>query len=87
MIENPQNKGTKHMKLNFYILTPQRIGGERNTHFKFVDHATEKKRMKKRIYKKWHKYRIARPLLETLSSYMEASKCKTLDLFMEEVKQ
>jgi len=42
-------KGTKHMKLNFYIpqSTPKRAGGERNTHFKFIDHATEMKRVRK----------------------------------------
>jgi hypothetical protein len=82
MNEIRTSKGTKHMKLNFYTQTaPQRIGGERNVHFKFIDNATEKKRMKKKQYKKWHEYRVKRPLLETLNSYIEARKCKTLDLF------
>jgi hypothetical protein len=88
MIENPQSKGMKHMKLNFYIpqTTPQYIGGERNIHFKFIDQRTEMKRMRKKQYKERHKYMIQRPLLETLQSYIEASKCRTLEQFIKEVK-
>ena len=54
MIENPQNKGTKHMKLNFYIPndTPKYAGGRRQTDFRFADRATEEKRMRKKQYKK-----------------------------------
>jgi hypothetical protein len=76
-------KGTKHMKLNFYIpqTTPQYAGGERNVDFKFIDQRTEEKRMRKKQYKKRCEYKIKHPLLETLNSYIEARKCKTLDLF------
>ena len=82
MIENPQIKGTKHLKLNFYTqTTPKYVGGERNIHFKFIDNATERKHIRKKQYKKWHEYKIKRPLLETLNSYIEACKCKTLDQF------
>jgi len=82
-------KGTKHMKLNFYMpqSTPKRVGGERNAHFRFIDHATEMKRMRKKGYKKRYEYKIKHPLLETLNSYIEATKCRTLDKFIEEVKQ
>ncbi|MDH5483490.1 MAG: hypothetical protein OEY22_11545 [Candidatus Bathyarchaeota archaeon] len=84
MIENPQSKGMKHMKLNFYLPTDtsKRIGGERNIHFKFIDHATEEKRMRKKEYKKRYEYKIKSPLLETLNSCIEASRCRTLDKFI-----
>ena len=83
MIENPQNKGTKHMKLNFYIPndTPKYVGGRRQIDFRFVDRATEEKRMRKKQYKKRYEYKVKRPLLETLNSYIEAAKCRTLDNF------
>jgi hypothetical protein len=83
MIENPQNKGTKHMKLNFYIPndTPKYAGGRRQIDFRFADRATEEKRRRKKQYKKRYEYKIKRPLLETLNSYIEASKCRTLDNF------
>jgi hypothetical protein len=73
------------MKLNFYIpqSTLKRVGGERNIHFKFIDHATEMKRMRKKEYKKRYEYEIKRPVLETLNSYIEATKCRTLDKFIE----
>jgi hypothetical protein len=82
------SKGTKHMKLNFYISqsTPAYVGGERNKHFIFIDQRAEAKRMRKKQYKKRHKYMIQRPLLETLQSYIEASKCRTLEKFIKEVK-
>jgi hypothetical protein len=81
-------KGTKHMKLNFYTpqTSPTYVGGERNKHFIFIDQRTEAKRMRKKQYKKRQKYMIQRPLLETLQSYIEASKCRTLDKFIKEVK-
>jgi hypothetical protein len=83
MIENPQTKGTKHMKLNFYI--PQTsstyVGGERNVHFIFRSNTMEVKRMKKKHYEKRHEYMIKHPLLETLTGFIEARKCKTLDTF------
>jgi DNA mismatch repair ATPase MutL len=83
MIENPQNKGTKHMKLNFYInqSASTYVGGERNKHFIFIDQRTEAKRIRKKEYRKKYKYMIQRPLLETLTGIIEASKCKTLDQF------
>lgn len=89
MNETRKTIGTKHMKLNFYISqsTPTYVGGERNKHFIFIDQRTEAKRMRKKQYKKRQKYMIQRPLLETLQSYIEATKCRTLDLFIEEVKQ
>jgi len=75
--------GTKHMKLNFYTpqTTPTYVGGERNQHFIFTSNITEAKRMRKKQYKKRHEYLIKRPLLETLTGFIEARKCKTLDLF------
>lgn len=84
MIENPQNKGTKHMKLNFYIPndTPKYAGGRRQIDFRFVDRETEEKRRRKKQYKKRYEYKIKRPLLETLNAYIEASKCRTLDKFI-----
>jgi hypothetical protein len=87
--ENPQIKGTKAMKLNFYTqTTPTYAGGERNTHFKFIDQRTQVKRMKKKYYKKRSEYLITHPLVQTLTGYIEASKCKTLEKFIEkEVKQ
>jgi hypothetical protein len=88
MIENQKTIcDCKAMKMTFYTqTTPIRNGGERNIHFKFIDHRTEVKRMKKKIYKRRHAYLITRPLLETLNSYIEASKCKTLEKFIQEVK-
>mgnify|MGYP007042427274 CR=1 FL=1 len=88
MKENPQTKGTKHMKLNFYTQqdTPKYVGGERNVHFIFFDNRTEAKRMRRKQYKKNCKYMIQRPLLETLTGIIEASKCRTLDQFTKEVK-
>jgi hypothetical protein len=81
-------KGTKHMKLNFYIQqnTPIYVGGERNKHFIFIDQRTEARGIRKKQYKKRHKYMIQRPLLETLQSYIEASKCQALDKFTKGVK-
>jgi len=73
----------KHMKLNFYILTttPKYVGGERAIHFKYVDQRTQVKKIMKKRYKKRTEYLIKRPLLQTLTGYMEARKCKTLDQF------
>ncbi len=84
MIENPRTKGTKHMKLNFYIQSniPKYVGGRRQIDFRFVDRATEEKHMRKKQYKKRYEYKIKRPLLETLNSYIEAAKCRTLDKFI-----
>jgi len=81
MIENPQTKGTKHMKLSFYMPTntPQYAEGEKNIHFTFIDKRTMVKKMKKKLYKRRHAYLTTRPLLETLN--IEARKCKTLDQF------
>jgi hypothetical protein len=42
--------------------------------------------MKKRLAKKRAEHKIKRPLLETLNSYLEASRCRTLEKFTKEVK-
>jgi hypothetical protein len=83
MIENPQIKGTKHMKLNFYMSqsTPTYVGGERNMHFIFRSNKEEGKRMRKKYCKKRREYMIQHPLLETLTGFIEARKCRTLDTF------
>jgi len=66
------------MKLNYYIPTdtPQRIGGEKNIHFKFISNATERKHMKKKLYKKKAKYMKKHPLLKIFN--LDARKCQTL---------
>jgi hypothetical protein len=89
MIENPQTKGTKHMKLNFYIpqMSPTYVGGERNKHFIFIDQRIEAKRIRRKQYKKKYEYKISHPLLETLTGFIEARRCRTLDSFIQEVKQ
>jgi len=89
MQEIQEIKSYKRMKLNFYIPTntSKYVGGERNIHFIFIDRRTEEKRLRKKQYKKRYDYKIKRPLLETLNSYIEASKCKTLDKFTKEVIQ
>jgi hypothetical protein len=88
MTEIPQNKGTKRMKLSFYMQDAPYAQGKKNIHFIFTDRNTERKRYRKKVYKKWKKYMTTRPLLETLTSYIEASKCKTLEKFIEkEVRQ
>jgi hypothetical protein len=74
------------MKLNFYMDNVKRLGGERNIHFNFIDATEQLRRMKKRLAKKRAEHKIRRPLLETLNSYLEASRCRTLEKFIKEAK-
>jgi hypothetical protein len=85
MNESPISKGTKHMKLNFYMPTdvPQYTGGRRDIHFRFVTRQVENKRMLRKYHKKQSEYRAEHPLKYSLNPYMEAAKCRTLDNFME----
>jgi hypothetical protein len=82
MKENQTIRGYKRMKLNFYMDNVRRLGGEKNVHFNFVSNGMERKRMIKRLYKKRADQKVKRPLLETLNSYLEARRCKTLENFI-----
>jgi hypothetical protein len=88
MKEIPKMNSFKSMKLNFYMpsQTPKRVGGEMNKHFTFTSQHTIVRRMMKRKQKQRAKMLISRPLLQTLSGYVEAAKCRTLDQFAEESK-
>jgi hypothetical protein len=44
------------------------------------------KRMKEKTQKRRAKDKTMYPLRQTLNSYIEASKCRTLDKFTEEVR-
>jgi len=89
MKENQICKATKYMKLSFYMPTtqPKYVEGERNVHFIYESYASKVKKMKKKAYKKRHEYMIQRPLLETLTGFIEARKCRTLDTFQTEWKE
>jgi len=85
MIKNPQiMNGTKAMKLNFYIQTnqPQYTGGRRNMDFNFISKSMRDKKMRRKLSKQKVKYKIQRPLLETLNGFLEARRCKTLETFV-----
>lgn len=83
MKEIPKTGSYKRMKLNFYMPsnTPKRVGGEMDKHFTFINQYTIVKRMMKKRQKQRAKMLISRPLLQTLSGYIEARKCRTLDNF------
>jgi len=83
MKEIPKMNSYKRMKLNFYMpsQTPKRVGGEMNTHFTFINQYTIMRRMMKRHQKQRARMLTSRPLLQTLSGYTEARKCRTLDNF------
>ena len=73
----------KAMKLNYYQPSdkPTYVGGIRDVHFLHYTHFEMVKKMKKLLQKQREKNLISRPLLQTLSGYIEARKCRTLDNF------